>query len=74
MIGPQRFGKLGYYKMFRLMLKQQESASTGDPQAWKVVDNKRYLNVNKDVQKEWLEDVPGHIRSALETWPAINGL
>lgn len=56
------------------MLKQQESASTGDPLAWKVVDNKRYLNVNKDVQKEWLEDVPGHIRSALETWPAINAL
>lgn len=43
----------------------------GDPLAWKVVDNKLYLNVNKDVQKKWLENVPGHIRSALETWPAI---
>ena len=31
----------------------------GDPNAWKIVDNKLYLNVNKDVQKKWLEDVPG---------------
>lgn len=45
----------------------------GDPLAWKVVDNKLYLNVNKDVQKKWLEDVPGHLRSARETWPAIAG-
>jgi YHS domain-containing protein len=45
----------------------------GDPLAWKVVDNKLYLNVNKEVQKKWLEDVPGHLRSARETWPAIAG-
>lgn len=43
----------------------------GDPLAWKVVDNKLYLNVNKEVQKKWLEDVPGHIQTARDSWPAI---
>jgi YHS domain-containing protein len=43
----------------------------GDPQVWRVVDGKLYLNVNKDVQKRWLDDVPGHIVKAGEVWPQI---
>ncbi|WP_338846327.1 YHS domain-containing (seleno)protein [Massilia sp. W12] len=43
----------------------------GDPQAWKVVDGKLYLNVNKDIQKKWLEDVPGNLQKARSEWPQI---
>ena len=43
----------------------------GDPTAWRVVDNRLYLNVNKDVQKKWLEDVPAHLKKAEATWPQI---
>ena len=43
----------------------------GDPAAWRVVDDKLYLNVNKDVQKKWLEDVPGNLVKASKFWPAI---
>lgn len=43
----------------------------GDPQAWRVVDGKLYLNVNKDVQKKWLEDVPGNLKKAEANWPLI---
>lgn len=42
-----------------------------DPEAWKIVDNKLYLNLNKDTQKRWLTDVPGYIQSANEIWPEI---
>ncbi len=42
-----------------------------DPQAWKIVDGKLYLNYSKDVQKQWLQDVPGHISSANEKWPNV---
>lgn len=42
-----------------------------DPTAWRIVDNKLYLNLNKDVQKRWLEDVPGNIVIAEEVWPTI---
>ena len=48
-----------------------EKKLDGDPQAWRVVDNKLYLNVNKDIQKKWLEDVPGNISKAGKTWPEI---
>lgn len=42
-----------------------------DPQAWKVVDGRLYLNVNKDVQKRWLDDVPGNISLANSNWPKL---
>jgi len=43
----------------------------GDPTAWKVDGGKLYLNVNKDVQKKWLEDVPGNLVKANAAWPEI---
>jgi YHS domain-containing protein len=46
----------------------------GDPTAWKIVDGKLYLNLNKDIQKKWLENVPGFIRGANHNWPTIASL
>ncbi len=43
----------------------------GDPEAWRVVDGKLYLNVNKDVQQKWLTDVPGNLQRAGDEWPKI---
>ena len=42
-----------------------------DPEAWKIVDGKLYLNYDADVQKTWLGDVPGHIRKADANWQKI---
>ena len=42
-----------------------------DPEAWKIVGGKLYLNYNKDVQKMWEADVPGNIRKADENWPKL---
>ena len=44
----------------------------GDPQAWRVVDNKLYLNLNKEVQAKWLEDVPGNLKKAESEWPQVS--
>jgi YHS domain-containing protein len=43
----------------------------GEPTTWRIVDDKLYLNVNKDVQKKWLEDVPGNLVKAGQSWPLI---
>ncbi len=43
-----------------------------DPEAWKIVDGKLYLNYNKDIQKEWFKDIPGHIHEANENWPKLH--
>lgn len=42
-----------------------------DPEAWKIVDGKLYLNYDREVQKLWEQDVPGYIRKADENWPRI---
>jgi YHS domain-containing protein len=42
-----------------------------DPEAWRIVDGKLYLNLNKDVQTKWLSDLPGHLKQANEKWPDI---
>ena len=42
-----------------------------DPEAWKIVDGKLYLNLDKDAQAEWGKDVPGNIRKADSIWPRI---
>ncbi len=45
----------------------------GDPEVWKVVNGKLYVNYNRDIEKTWEQDVPGFIRKADETWPVMEG-
>tara|TARA_R110000823_G_scaffold307678_4_gene430948 strand:+ start:6315 stop:6794 length:480 start_codon:yes stop_codon:yes gene_type:complete len=45
-----------------------------DPTAWRVVDGKLYLNLNKQVQAKWLEDVPGNLATARRNWHGIHNL
>ncbi|MEQ8801666.1 MAG: YHS domain-containing (seleno)protein [Haliea sp.] len=45
-----------------------------DPMAYRVVDGKLYLNLNKQVQKKWMEDIPGNIETAERNWHGIHNL
>jgi len=40
-----------------------------DPQAWKVVDGKLYLNYNEDVRRLWEQDIPGFLQKSEQHWP-----
>lgn len=42
-----------------------------DPEAWKIVDGRLYLNYSRKVQKTWEEDVPGNITKAEANWPKL---
>jgi YHS domain-containing protein len=42
-----------------------------DPEAWKIVNGKLYLNYDRDVQVEWVKDIPGYIAKADQNWPKI---
>ncbi len=42
-----------------------------DPNAWKIVNGKLYLNFNKTIQARWEKDISGHITKANQNWPAI---
>lgn len=51
----------------------QGYTASGDPQYWKIVDGKLYLNYDADVQKKWERDIPGFIVKADHNWPAVLG-
>jgi YHS domain-containing protein len=42
--------------------------ATGDPQAWKVVDGKLYLNYNKEVKQKWEQNQAERIQKAEVNW------
>ncbi len=42
-----------------------------DPLAWKIVNNKLYLNLNQQIQEIWAKDIPGNIKKADEQWIKI---
>jgi len=42
-----------------------------DPEAWRIVDGKLYLNYSKNVQQTWQQDIPGNIAKANGNWPKI---
>lgn len=46
----------------------------GDPEVWRVVDGKLYLNLDASIQDQWLKDVPGRIRKADENWKKIQNV
>jgi YHS domain-containing protein len=43
----------------------------GDPDVWRIVDGKLYLNLDTGIQEKWLEDVPGYIQTADTNWRRI---
>ena len=49
----------------------QGYTAKGDPNHWKVVDGKLYLNYDAAVQKNWEKDIPGHISRADRNWPEV---
>ncbi|KTC95861.1 YHS domain protein [Legionella geestiana] len=44
------------------------------PLAWKIVDGKLYLNLNKRVQKIWEKDIPVYIKKADINWPKVKNI
>lgn len=43
----------------------------GNVEYWRIVDDKLYLNYNKDVQDKWIQDIPGFIEAANKNWPEL---
>jgi hypothetical protein len=42
-----------------------------DPEAWKLVDGKLYLNYDREVRAKWEKELPEVIRKADGNWPAV---
>ena len=42
-----------------------------DPEVWKIVQGKLYLNLDKGIQQKWDKDTPGYIKKADANWIEI---
>ena len=49
----------------------QGYTAKGDPQYWRIVDNRLYLNYDASIQERWAKDIPGFIRQATANWPKV---
>jgi YHS domain-containing protein len=45
--------------------------ASGDPNYWKIVGGKLYLNYDASVQAKWEKDIPGFIAKADGNWPKV---
>ena len=45
----------------------------GNPNLWRIVDDRLYLNITPNVVTFWEEDIPGNIVTAEKNWSDIEG-
>jgi YHS domain-containing protein len=43
----------------------------GDPEVWRIVNGKLYLNYDTDVQAKWEKNIPGFIAASDRNWPSV---
>lgn len=43
-----------------------------EPDAWRIVDGKLYLNYSTSVNRKWAEDIEGYIKAGDRNWPEIS--
>lgn len=66
---PERYApQYGGYCAYAV---SKDTTADIDPQAWKIVDGKLYLNYSPKIQQRWSEDIPGYIERADEHWPGL---
>jgi YHS domain-containing protein len=44
-----------------------------DPEVWKIVDGKLYLNCSMAAYEKWSRDIPGNIKEADANWQKFSG-
>lgn len=44
-----------------------------DPEVWRIVDGKLYLNCSMSAYQKWIKDLPGNIKKADQNWLKLTG-
>lgn len=52
-------------------VSEKNDRAPGDPTQWSIVDNKLYLNYDKEVKSWWEKDIPTFITKADKNWPQL---
>ncbi len=67
---PQRYAP--HYGGYCAYAVSQGHTASIDPEAWRIVDGKLYLNYSKGVQRLWEKDTTGYIQKADQNWPGLH--
>jgi len=51
----------------------EERLAKTDPEVWKIVDGKVYLNCSTSAYEKWSRDIPGNIKKADANWLKLSG-
>ncbi|WP_419904057.1 YHS domain-containing (seleno)protein [Kiloniella sp.] len=49
----------------------QGDTASADPYAWRIVNNKLYLNYSAGIQRRWERDISGNIKRGDANWPNV---
>lgn len=66
---PERFAP--QYGGYCAWAVSQGYTASSDPEAWRIVEGKLYLNYSKSVQATWAQDISGNIVKADKNWPGV---
>ncbi len=66
---PERYAPI--YGGYCAWAVSQGYLAKGDPEHWTIRDGRLYLNYNKSVHNQWLEDSEGFIIQADAQWPRV---
>jgi YHS domain-containing protein len=50
----------------------EDRKAVTDPEVWKIVDGKLYLNCSRAAYEKWSKDIPGNIKKADANWRKRN--
>ena len=68
-VAPEKYApQYGGYCAFAV---SKGSTAPTDPETWRIVDGKLYLNYSKSVQAQWLKSIPHNIAAGDANWTRI---
>ena len=44
----------------------------GNPTLWRIINDKLYLNITKNVVSFWEEDIPDNLKKSTTNWPSLD--
>ncbi|MDA8124737.1 MAG: YHS domain protein [Deltaproteobacteria bacterium] len=69
--GPEKYAP--QYDGFCAWAMSEARKAHTDPEVWKIVDGKLYLNCSEAAHEKWSRDIPGNIEKADANWLKMKG-
>ena len=68
--GPEKYAP--QYDGYCAWAMTEARKAITDPEVWRIVDGKLYLNCSKAAYEKWIKDIPGNIKKADANWLTLS--